>query len=264
MLESVRDDLVAHQGSPTKDPARAPGDDPRRRRAADPVHQRDPRRASARPRTTASPRSRRSPRSTPSTATCRRSSSRTSSRTAATTARSPAEIATDAAEQYWRTGLSDAPHRDLPAWAGPISIDDMERLIGHAQRLLPDVGIQVPPNLADWWPRLVAAGATDLGGPERQRRPHLARAPVPDPRARAQAPGPRRRRAERAPVRLRALHRPASGSTSRCSTWSRRSTGASSRAAAPGAARRRSRSAPTASPPRWPAPARASRWRPRS
>ena len=29
---------------------------------------------------------------------------------------------------------------------------------------MPDVGIQVPPNLADWWPRLVAAGATDLGG----------------------------------------------------------------------------------------------------
>jgi FO synthase len=29
---------------------------------------------------------------------------------------------------------------------------------------MPDVGIQVPPNLADWWPELVAAGATDLGG----------------------------------------------------------------------------------------------------
>ncbi|MEP6954072.1 MAG: 5-amino-6-(D-ribitylamino)uracil--L-tyrosine 4-hydroxyphenyl transferase CofH [Solirubrobacteraceae bacterium] len=76
----------------------------------------------------------------------------------------PAKIATDAAEQYWRTGLSDTPHRDLPAWAGPVSIEDMEALIGHAQRLLPGVGIQVPPNLADWWPRLVAAGATDLGG----------------------------------------------------------------------------------------------------
>ena len=29
---------------------------------------------------------------------------------------------------------------------------------------MPDVGIQVPPNLSDWWPELVAAGATDLGG----------------------------------------------------------------------------------------------------
>ena len=29
---------------------------------------------------------------------------------------------------------------------------------------MPDIGIQVPPNLSDWWPELVAAGATDLGG----------------------------------------------------------------------------------------------------
>ena len=29
---------------------------------------------------------------------------------------------------------------------------------------MPDVGVQVPPNLADWWPELVEAGATDLGG----------------------------------------------------------------------------------------------------
>ncbi len=29
---------------------------------------------------------------------------------------------------------------------------------------MPDVGIQVPPNLSDWWGELVEAGATDLGG----------------------------------------------------------------------------------------------------
>ncbi|MGD1059138.1 MAG: 5-amino-6-(D-ribitylamino)uracil--L-tyrosine 4-hydroxyphenyl transferase CofH [Solirubrobacteraceae bacterium] len=29
---------------------------------------------------------------------------------------------------------------------------------------MPDVGIQIPTNLADWWGELVAAGATDLGG----------------------------------------------------------------------------------------------------
>ena len=40
----------------------------------------------------------------------------------------------------------------------------MKRLIAIARELMPDVGIQVPPNLADWWPELVAAGATDLGG----------------------------------------------------------------------------------------------------
>src|SRR5919109_1343155 len=76
----------------------------------------------------------------------------------------PADIATEAAERFWRTGVSDAPHRDLPAWATPISVGEMERLIGEAKRVLPGVGIQVPPNLADWWPQLVAAGATDLGG----------------------------------------------------------------------------------------------------
>jgi FO synthase len=76
----------------------------------------------------------------------------------------PADIATEAAERFWSTGVSDAPHRDLPAWATPIPVGEMERLIGEARRLLPGVGIQVPPNLADWWPQLVAAGATDLGG----------------------------------------------------------------------------------------------------
>jgi FO synthase len=76
----------------------------------------------------------------------------------------PAEIATDAAERYWRTGVSDSPHRDLPTWACPVSVEDMVRLVKEAKRLLPGVGIQVPPNLADWWPQLVEAGATDLGG----------------------------------------------------------------------------------------------------
>src|SRR3954452_2209602 len=76
----------------------------------------------------------------------------------------PADIATDAAERSWRTGVADAPQRDAPRWATPISVEEMKRLIGEARRLLPGVGIQVPPNLADWWPELVAAGATDLGG----------------------------------------------------------------------------------------------------
>jgi FO synthase len=82
--------------------------------------------------------------------------------------REPAEIADAAAREYWRTGVDEAPaHRPqlpLPDWACPVSIEDMKRLIAHARRLLPDVGIQVPPNLADWWPELVAAGASDLGG----------------------------------------------------------------------------------------------------
>src|ERR671922_985574 len=40
----------------------------------------------------------------------------------------------------------------------------MLALVAAARELLPGVGVQVPPNLADWWPELVAAGATDLGG----------------------------------------------------------------------------------------------------
>ncbi len=80
----------------------------------------------------------------------------------------PAQIATEAADDYWRTGVSSAPQRDAPEWskggAGCVSIEDMRRLIAETRRLMPDVGIQVPPNLADWWPELVAAGATDLGG----------------------------------------------------------------------------------------------------
>jgi FO synthase len=100
----------------------------------------------------------------------------------------PAEIADQAAREYWRTGIAAGrPHLPLPNWAnggiggdedgaragigvgggvdaGPITLADMKRLIAETRRLMPDAGIQVPPNLADWWPELVAAGATDLGG----------------------------------------------------------------------------------------------------
>ena len=76
----------------------------------------------------------------------------------------PAEIAAEAAEDYWRTGIGAAPEHAGPAWANEVTIDDMKRLIAETRRLMPDIGIQVPPNLADWWPELVAAGATDLGG----------------------------------------------------------------------------------------------------
>jgi FO synthase len=81
----------------------------------------------------------------------------------------PAEIANEAASAYWRTGVSDhRPEVPLPKWAtegaGPVSIEDMKLLVEETRRLMPDIGIQIPPNLADWWSDLVAAGATDLGG----------------------------------------------------------------------------------------------------
>ncbi len=84
----------------------------------------------------------------------------------------PAEIATDAAAEYWRTGISSHPpapgHHgpavDAPAWASSVTIEDLKELIARTRELMPGVGVQVPPNLSDWWPELVAAGATDLGG----------------------------------------------------------------------------------------------------
>jgi FO synthase len=78
--------------------------------------------------------------------------------------REPAQIADTAAAEYWRTGVSDEPHLPLPDWAVPITIDDMKALVRACRELMPDVGIQVPPNLADWWPELVREGASDLGG----------------------------------------------------------------------------------------------------
>jgi FO synthase len=78
--------------------------------------------------------------------------------------REPAQIADAATREYWRTGVWDGPHRDAPAWACEVTIEDMKRLVAEARRLMPDVGIQIPPNLSDWWVELVRAGATDLGG----------------------------------------------------------------------------------------------------
>ena len=40
----------------------------------------------------------------------------------------------------------------------------MRTLVRECRRLMPDVGIQIPPNLSDWWLPLVDEGATDLGG----------------------------------------------------------------------------------------------------
>jgi FO synthase len=75
-----------------------------------------------------------------------------------------AEIADQASKERWTNGKTIGSELPLPDWASPVSVDEMKRLIAESQRLMPDVGVQVPPNLADWWPDLVEAGATDLGG----------------------------------------------------------------------------------------------------
>jgi FO synthase len=78
--------------------------------------------------------------------------------------REPAQIAGQAAGEYWRTGVWEGPQHDAPAWACPVSVEDMGRLVAETRRLMPGVGVQIPPNLSDWWPALLDAGATDLGG----------------------------------------------------------------------------------------------------
>ena len=52
----------------------------------------------------------------------------------------PAEIADEAAERFWRTGLADGPELPLPDWACPVTLDDMTRLVAEARRLLPGRG----------------------------------------------------------------------------------------------------------------------------
>jgi FO synthase len=87
-----------------------------------------------------------------------------------------ADIADEAARTRWKgaagapSGATDgeapegAPPAPMPAWASSVGVDELKRLIAESKRLMPDVGVQVPPNLSDWWPELVEAGATDLGG----------------------------------------------------------------------------------------------------
>ncbi len=80
--------------------------------------------------------------------------------------REVADIADEAARDRWAEG-GEPPEGELlepPSWASEISIDDIKRLIQECKRLMPDVGIQIPPNLSDWWGELVEEGATDLGG----------------------------------------------------------------------------------------------------
>jgi FO synthase len=81
--------------------------------------------------------------------------------------RDVAEIAAASARRRWESENGEVVvtgEQSLPDWATPVTIGDMKRLIAECRRLMPDVGIQVPPNLSDWWLELVQSGATDLGG----------------------------------------------------------------------------------------------------
>ena len=79
--------------------------------------------------------------------------------------REVAEIADEAAKERWTgDGSPLGNEQPMPAWATDVSLAEMKGLIATTRELMPDVGIQIPPNLADWWDELVEAGATDLGG----------------------------------------------------------------------------------------------------
>ncbi|HEX5909167.1 MAG TPA: 5-amino-6-(D-ribitylamino)uracil--L-tyrosine 4-hydroxyphenyl transferase CofH [Thermoleophilaceae bacterium] len=71
----------------------------------------------------------------------------------------PALIADDA--QRSQTAGTAAP---MPSWGQDVGLDEMRALVRASLELMPDVGVQIPPNLAEWWLPLVEEGATDLGG----------------------------------------------------------------------------------------------------
>jgi FO synthase len=77
-----------------------------------------------------------------------------------------ADIAAEASERRWSSEADrgDAAEVEWPEWSAPVSLEEMKRLVRECRRLMPDVGVQIPPNLSDWWIDLVEAGATDLGG----------------------------------------------------------------------------------------------------
>jgi FO synthase len=72
----------------------------------------------------------------------------------------PAEIA----DRSQVTGDRSQSEVSIPAWGSEVSLDEMRDLVQACRRLMPDVGVQIPPNLSDWWLPLVDEGATDLGG----------------------------------------------------------------------------------------------------
>ncbi len=79
--------------------------------------------------------------------------------------REVADIADEAAKERWAgDGSPLGNEQPMPAWATDVSLAEMKALVATTRDLMPDVGIQIPPNLADWWDDLVEAGATDLGG----------------------------------------------------------------------------------------------------
>jgi FO synthase len=80
---------------------------------------------------------------------------------------SPGATAVEAPGKGSPSSAHEPPEGELlepPSWSTPVGVEDIKRLIAECKRLMPDVGVQVPPNLSANWDELVEAGATDLGG----------------------------------------------------------------------------------------------------
>jgi FO synthase len=163
MLESIRPDLIAHQGSPTKDPAL------RLQTIRDAGELRIPFTSGILVGIGERPEDRIA--SLEALAECHREYGHIQEVILQNFVphrryygEEPAEVATAASEEYWRSGLGRHPSLPAPEWACEVSIEEIAELIAAVRELLPGVGIQVPPNLSEHWPALVAAGASDLGG----------------------------------------------------------------------------------------------------
>ena len=84
------------------------------------------------------------------------------------------DVAALATERFWSTGLAPENVRvPLPKWARQVGapgqpcavgVKELRDLVQAARALMPDVAVQIPPNLSAWWPELIGAGASDLGG----------------------------------------------------------------------------------------------------
>ena len=134
--------------------------------------------------------------------------------------REVADIADQAARERWAEagppGANlEAPGRGpgLRAARGELSSQLGDRghrsgLIRECKRLMPDVGVQVPPNLSDWWAELVEAGATDLGGLSANGDHISPEHAFPSPASGAQGAGAEGVCADRAALRLPAVHGP--------------------------------------------------------
>src|SRR3954468_6533344 len=93
-----------------------------------------------------------------------------------------AEVAEIAEKVQLTVGSSQlAEPVDVPSWATPISLDDMRVLVRECRRLMPDVGVQIPPNLSDWRLPLLEEGAPDPGGLSANGRHISPEPPFPSP-----------------------------------------------------------------------------------